>query len=178
MKTVNFTAMKDGTKEEHEFIRIQEQIFNTRTVDRLLSELASQAEEAVPGCEITRLQHALQSATRAEKDGADADWIVGALLHDIGDGLAPQTHDKVAAEIIRPFVREEVTWVVEHHSAFQMVYYAHYYDGWNQYEREKYRDSPYYQSCIDFCDRWDQSSFDPDYDMSDLGHGSTFRGLG
>jgi len=76
----------------------------------------------------------------------------------------------MAAEIIRPFVREEVTWVVEHHGAFQMVYYAHHYDGWNQFEREKYKDSPYYQSCVDFCDRWDQSSFDPDYDTPALSH--------
>ena len=149
MDTVNFTAMKDGTKEEYEFLRHQEESFNAM---------------------ITRLTHGLQSASRAERDGADADWIVAALLHDIGDGLAPQNHDKMAAEIIRPFVREEVTWVVEHHGAFQMVYYAHHYEGWNQYEREKYKASPYYQSCVDFCERWDQSSFDPDYDTLPLEH--------
>ena len=59
-------------------------------------------------------------------------------------------------------MREEVVWTVEHHAAFQMYYYAHHY-GWNQHEREKYRDSPYFQSCVDFCERWDQSSFDPAY---------------
>ena len=175
MKTVDFTAMKDGTKAEYEFLRTQEHTFNEMTADRILRELASQAEDTIGGYKITRLQHALQSATRAERDFAntdqsDKDWIVAALLHDIGDGLAPQNHDKMAAEIIRPFVREEVSWVVEHHGAFQMVYYAHHYDGWNQYEREKYKDSPYYQSCVDFCERWDQSSFDPDYDMLPLEH--------
>ena len=51
-----------------------------------------------------------------------------------------------------------------------MVYYAHHYEGWNQYEREKFSDNPYYQSCVDFCERWDQSSFDPDYDMHSLEH--------
>ena len=175
MKTVDFTAMKDGTKAEYEFLRTQEHTFNEMTADRILRELASQAEDTIGGYKITRLQHALQSATRAERDfantdQADKDWIVAALLHDIGDGLAPQNHDKMAAEIIRPFVREEVSWVVEHHGAFQMVYYAHHYDGRNQYEREKYKDSPYYQSCVDFCERWDQSSFDPDYDMHPLEH--------
>ena len=170
MDTVNFTAMKDGTKEEYEFLRTQEDNFFSGTADRLLRELATQEYETIGGYKITRLQHALQSATRAERDGADTDWVVAALLHDIGDGLAPQNHDRMAAEIIRPFVREEVTWVVEHHGAFQMVYYAHHYEGWNQFEREKYKDSPYYQSCIDFCERWDQSSFDPDYDMSELSH--------
>lgn len=170
MKTVNFTAMKDGTREEYEFLRTKEHEFNTMTADRILRELASQSEDTIGGYKITRLEHALQSATRAERDNADADWIVAALLHDIGDGLAPQNHDKLAAEIIRPFVREEVSWVVEHHGVFQMVYYAHHYQGWNQYEREKYNDSPYYQSCVDFCERWDQSSFDPDYNINPLDH--------
>jgi len=170
MKTVNFTEMKHGTREEYEFLRTQEHAFNAMTADRILRELASQATDTIGGYKITRLQHALQSATRAERDNADLDWIVAALLHDIGDGLAPQNHDKMAAEIIRPFVREEVSWVVEHHGAFQMVYYAHHYDGWNQYEREQYKDHPYYKSCVDFCERWDQSSFDPDYDMQTLEH--------
>jgi predicted HD phosphohydrolase len=53
-------------------------------------------------------------------------------------------------------------WTVGHHGAFQMYYYAHHY-GWNRHEREKYRESPYFQSCADFCERWDQSSFDPAY---------------
>ncbi len=170
MDTVNFTAMKDGTKEEYEFLRDQEHTFNAMTADRILKELSSQAEETIGGYKITRLEHGLQSATRALRDGSDTDWIVAALLHDIGDGLAPQNHDKMAAEIIRPFVREEVTWVVEHHGAFQMVYYAHHYDGWDRFEREKYKDSPYYQSCVDFCERWDQASFDPDYDTLPLSH--------
>jgi predicted HD phosphohydrolase len=170
MDTVNFTAMKDGTKEEYEFLRTQEHAFNAMTADRILRELALQGEETLAGYQITRLEHGLQSASRAERDGADIDWIVAALLHDIGDGLAPQNHDKMAAEIIRPFVREEVTWVVEHHGVFQMVYYAHHYDGWNQFERDKYRDSPCYQSCVDFCERWDQSSFDPNYDTLSLEH--------
>jgi predicted HD phosphohydrolase len=128
----------------------------------VLRELGLQAEETLPGYKITRLEHGLQAATRALREGADIDWVVAAVLHDIGDGLAPQNHDHFAAEIIRPFLREEVVWTVEHHGAFQMVYYAHHY-GWNQFEREKYQASPYYQSCVDFCERWDQASFDPDY---------------
>jgi len=59
-------------------------------------------------------------------------------------------------------LREECVWVVEHHASFQLVYYAHHY-GWDQHERDKYRDNIYFQSCADFCERWDQSSFDPHY---------------
>jgi predicted HD phosphohydrolase len=166
-QTVSFTQMKDGSREDYLLLHELEKPFVAMTAGRILRELRHQAEETLAGYKITRLEHALQSATRALRDGADADWIVGALLHDIGDSLAPQNHDRFAAEIIRPFVREEVTWVIEHHGTFQLVYYAHHY-GWNQFEREKHRDSPHYQACVDFCERWDQASFDPDYPSEPL----------
>ena len=166
-ETVTFTAMADGTREDYEMLEELEKVYNSGTADRLLRELRSQGEESLTGYKITRLQHGLQSATRARRDGADIDWVVATLLHDIGDGLAPQNHDKFAAEIMRPFMRDEVVWVVEHHGVFQMYYYAHHY-GWDRELRDKYKDNPYYQSCVDFCERWDQSSFDPDYEMDTL----------
>ncbi len=169
MPTVSFTQMKDGSRDDYLLLQHAEAPYIARTPDRLLRELASQATEPMEGYQITRLGHALQSATRAEQDGAGTDWIVAALLHDIGDGLAPRNHDRFAAEILRPFLREECTWVVEHHGAFQMVYYAHHY-GWNQFERERYRDHPAYQTCVEFCERWDQSSFDPDYPTATIEH--------
>ena len=162
MKTVEFTQMKDGTREDYMLLREHEHAFNSLTPDRLMRTLAEQENETLEGYKITRLEHALGAATRAYREGADADWVVAALLHDIGDGLAPQNHDEFAATIIKPYVRDEVTWVVQHHGLFQMVYYAHFY-GWNRDEREKYKDHPCYQSCVDFCERWDQSSFDPAY---------------
>jgi predicted HD phosphohydrolase len=162
MDQVSFRRMEDGTRDEYLLLQRLEKPHHAAVAQRVLRELAHQGEESLDGYLITRLEHALQSATRALRDGADEDWIVSALLHDIGDGLAPQNHDRFAAEMLRPFVREECAWVVEHHGAFQMIYYAQHY-GWNQHERDQYRDSPYYQSCVDFCARWDQSSFDPDY---------------
>ncbi|MBI2720181.1 MAG: HD domain-containing protein [Rhizobiales bacterium] len=167
MRTVDFTAMKDGTAEDYLFLKPLEDEHVRGTPARVLRELALQAQESLPGYKITRLEHALQAATRAKRDGADIDWVVAALLHDIGDGLAPQNHDQFGAEILRPFLREEVVWTVGHHGSFQMYYYAHHY-GWNRYEREKYRDSIYFQSCADFCERWDQSSFDPTYKSQSL----------
>ncbi len=166
-RLVAFTQMKDGTREDYLMLHELEKPFHAGTADRLLREMAKQGEETLSGYRITRLEHALQAATRARRDGADIDWVVAALLHDIGDGLAPQNHDRFAAEILRPFMREEVTWVVEHHGIFQMHYYAHHY-GWDRELREEYRHSPYYRSCADFCERWDQSSFDPDYPIDPL----------
>lgn len=166
-ETVSFTAMADGTKEDYELLEKHEKTYFAGTADRLIKELRSQADETISGYQITRLEHGLQSATRARNEGADIDWVVGTLLHDIGDGLAPQNHDKFAAEIMRPFMRDEVVWTVEHHGVFQMYYYAHHY-GWDREKRNEFKDHPFYQSCVDFCERWDQSSFDPDYPMDSL----------
>jgi predicted HD phosphohydrolase len=165
--TVSFTQMKDGTKEDYELLHELEKPYLGMTADRILDELRRQGEVSLEGYKITRLDHALQSATRAKRDGADIDWIVGALLHDIGDGLAPQNHDRFSAEVIRPFVRWDVAWVIEHHGIFQMIYYAHHY-GWDENARERFKDHPCFDSCAEFCERWDQSSFDPGYDQEPL----------
>ena len=167
METVEFTEMKYGTKAEYQMLRDKEHEFCSGTARRLMKELASQAEETFGGYQVTRLEHALQSGTRAWREDAGVDWVVGALLHDIGDGLSPQNHDRFAAEILRPFVREEVTWVIENHGVFQMVYYGHHY-GWDQFEREKHAGHPCYQSAVDFCERWDQNCFDPNYESKPL----------
>lgn len=166
-KTVKFTAMKDGTLADYKLLEELEKPYLTGTAGRVLDELERQGKATLEGYKITRLDHALQSASRASRDGADVDWVVAALLHDIGDGLAPQNHDRFSAEVIRPFVREEVSWVVEHHGIFQMVYYAHHY-GWDENARDQFKDHPGFKSCSDFCERWDQCSFDPKYSAEPL----------
>jgi len=168
-KTVSFTQMKDGTKADYELLERLEKPYVALTADRVLDELRRQGDATLEGYRITRLDHGLQSATRAERDGADIDWIVGTLLHDIGDGLAPQNHDRFSAEVIRPYVRWDVSWVVEHHGIFQMIYYAHHY-GWDENARDAFKDHPCFESCAEFCERWDQASFDPDYDAKPLIH--------
>lgn len=165
--TVSFTEMKNGTREDYELLAKLEKPFHALTADRVMRELAKHDTDTLSGYKITRLGHALQAATRASRDGADKDWVVGALLHDIGDGLAPQNHDRFSAEVIRPYVREEVTWVIEHHGIFQMVYFAHHY-GWDKDARERFRGHIHFGSCEQFCERWDQSSFDPDYQNEPL----------
>ena len=122
---------------------------------------------------VSRLEHSLQAATRALRDGADEELIVAALIHDIGDDLAPYNHSEIAAGILRPYVRPEVTWIVEQHGLFQSYYYAHHLGG-NRNGREKFRDHPWYQACQDFCANWDQNSFDPNYPWEPL---ATFEPL-
>ena len=167
--TVRFTQMKDGTRADYALLEELEKPYLAMTPDRVLDELRRQSEVTLEGYKITRGQHGLQSATRAEADGADIDWVVAALLHDIGDGLAPQNHDKMSAEVLRPFVRWEVAWVVEHHGIFQMLYYAHHYD-WDKNARERFRDHQCFDVCASFCERWDQASFDPDFATKPMEH--------
>jgi predicted HD phosphohydrolase len=162
MEKVKFTAMKDGDAEDYAFLEEHEIAFAAKTADRLLTALVD-LDESMSGYQITRLGHSLQCATRAWRDGADADWVVCALLHDIGDIYAPYNHDEYAAAILKPFVREQCSWVVEKHGDFQRLYYAHHTGG-NREAREKYRGSAYFDDCAAFCENWDQASFDPDYD--------------
>ena len=166
-KNVKFKHMKDGDKEDYLLLQKYEEKYVSLTYERIIEELTRQGKNTMEGYKITRLDHGLQSATRAYNDGADIDWIVGALLHDIGDGLAPQNHDRFSAEVIRPYVRDEITWVIEHHGIFQMIYYSHHY-GWDKNARDKFKDNIYFQTCSDFCERWDQKSFDPEYENKDL----------
>ncbi len=168
MDQVKFTAMKDGDKEDYDFLTKHEVAHTKGTADRLLTALVD-LDEGLSGYQITRLGHSLQSATRAERDGADIDWIVAALLHDIGDIYAPYNHDEYAASILRPFVREQVTWVVEKHGDFQLLYFGEHV-GADPEKRQAYAGHVYFDDCATFCERWDQSSFDPGYDTLPLSH--------
>jgi predicted HD phosphohydrolase len=168
MRTVSFRQMKDGTKAEYQLLSELEREHIGRLPDRILQALRA-LDEGLAGYRVTRLEHSLQTATRAQADGADEEMIVGALIHDLGDSLAPENHSNYAAEIIRPYVRAEVTWVIEHHGLFQKVYYAHFF-GEDPEARAAYRNHPWYESCVRFCERWDQAAFDPDYPTRSLEH--------
>jgi predicted HD phosphohydrolase len=161
VKTVKFTQMKDGDREDYAFLTEHETAYAAGTADRLLTAMV-ELDKSLSGYKVTRLGHSLQAATRAWNAGADIDWVVSALLHDVGDIYAPYNHDEYAAAIIRPFVREQCAWVVEMHGDFQLLYYGEHV-GANPQKREAYRDSPYFHDCAEFCENWDQSSFDPAY---------------
>jgi predicted HD phosphohydrolase len=165
-KVVSFRRMEDGSREDYELLDRSERQYVRALPDHVLAALRK-LDHSLPGYPVSRLGHSLQAATRALKDGADDELIVAALIHDVGDELAPYNHAEIAAGIIRPYVRPEVTWIVEQHGLFQTYYYAHHY-GRDRNAREKFRDHPWYQACVDFCAKWDQCSFDPDYPSEPL----------
>ena len=161
MKKVNFTQMKNGTKDDYLFLDRHEKSFANKTAERII-EFMSNLTETLEGYQVSRLEHSLQSATRAYRNGESEEMVVAALLHDIGDELAPMNHSEYAATILKPYVSEKTHWIIEKHGEFQMYYYAHHL-GKNKNQRDKYKDHPYYQDAIDFCEKWDQASFDPNY---------------
>ena len=166
MKKVNFTEMKNGSKEDYELLEKYEKNFERKTADRLLKDLESQTT-TLEGYQITRLEHSLQAATRAYKNGESEEMVVATLLHDIGDDLAPMNHSQYAASIIRPYVSEKTYWIILHHGLFQTYYSAHHLGG-DRNARDKFKDHKYYQDTVDFCEKYDQSSFDPNYKSMSL----------
>ena len=168
MKKVKFTEMKQGSKEDYELLSKFEKEYANKLPDRLIEALLNLGD-SMEGYQVSRLEHSLQSATRAERDGADEEMIVATLLHDIGDSLAPFNHSQLVASILRPYVSEKVYWIMLHHGLFQEYYYAHHM-GRDRNARDKFKGHQYYQDAVDFCEKWDQKSFDPEYDSFTLEH--------
>ena len=153
--------MKNGSKEDYLLLDKHEKKYIEGTADRLIK-FMSELSNTLEGYQITRLEHSLQTATRALNDKADDEMIVATLLHDIGDELAPLNHSEYAAAVLKPYVSEKTHWIVEKHGEFQMYYYAHHLGG-NKNQRDKYKGHKYYKNTVDFCENWDQKSFDPNY---------------
>jgi predicted HD phosphohydrolase len=119
------------------------------------------------GYAVDRLTHSLQTATRAQRDDRDDEYVVCALLHDIGDTLASSNHAQLAATILEPFVSEKNHWIVEQHAIFQGYYFFHHL-GLDREMRDRFREHEWFRDCAEFCEKYDQNSFDPEYDTLPL----------
>lgn len=161
-----FTAMTEGTAEDWAVISSHFMPFAGKLADRVLDHLRL-LDGDYGGFPIDRLQHSLQTATRAHRDGRDEDYVVMALLHDIGDTLCSYNHPDVAAAIVKPFVSEELHWITAQHGIFQGYYFFHHL-GMDRNLREGLRGHPHFQACADFCEKYDQVAFDPSYDTAPL----------
>ena len=134
--------------------------------DNLMAMLG-QLENVDDGAPISGYAHSLQSATLAWEDDADDETVFSALFHDIGQVVSVENHSQVAAAILRPYISEDLYWIVNHHGIFQGYYYFQHM-GKDRYAREAYRDAPQYQACIDWCDKYDQRAFRRDYPSKPL----------
>lgn len=158
--------LRDATKEELEGTVDGIHKNAAELTDHLISHLKLlQGEKG--GFPVDRYEHCLQTATRAHRDGKDDEYVVCALLHDIGDLLAPYDHGELVAAILKPFVNDANYWMLQHHTTFQGYYFWDKLGG-DKDARDKYRDSPYYDYTIEFCDKYDSKAFDPDYDSEPI----------
>ena len=166
---MHFDRLDDGTDADFEVMARVHQRNLDHLPDLLLGMLSDlKGDAAYP---IDRLEHSVQTATRALRDGADEETIVCALLHDVAESLGPLNHGEVVAAILKPFISERNYWVLAHHPIFQTYFYARHL-GLDPNARDQFRDSPYFQDCVDFTTDWDEVSFDPHYDSEPL---STFE---
>lgn len=164
--TVQCTHLADITQQDMDVLARAFPAYGNGLVDRIVGHLKG-LKNGRGGFQIDRLEHSVQTATRALRDGRDEEYVVACLLHDIGDELAPHNHPEIAAGILKPFVREEIHWMIQNHDIFQ-GYYFFQFMGKDRNEREKFRSHPNFQMTVDFCDLYDSPAFDPAYESEPL----------
>jgi predicted HD phosphohydrolase len=161
-----FKTMAESTQAEWALIAQNSAAFNKGLPDRVLTHLKL-LDGDFGGFAVDRLTHSLQSATLAHRDGMDEEYVVCALLHDIGDTLGSMNHADIGAAILKPFVSEQNHWMLENHGIFQGYYFFHHL-GLDRDMREKYRGHPHFEHTARFCHRHDQNAFDPAYESMPL----------
>ena len=162
----SFRHMDEGTAEDWAAIGKHFVPFAGQLADRVLTHLKI-LDGDYGGFPIDRLQHSLQTATRAHRGGESEDYVVAALLHDIGDTLGSFNHPDIAAAIVKPFVSDKLHWMVEHHGIFQGYYFFHYI-GLDRDMRENFRGHEHFEDTARFCEVYDQTAFDGAYDTAPL----------
>ena len=161
-----FKSFVDSKRDDWMIIGRETAEFNKGLADRVLDHLRILRGD-YGGFPIDRLEHSLQTATRAHRDGRDEEYVVCALLHDIGDTLGSYNHPDIAAAILKPFVSEQNHWMVANHGVFQGYYFFEHL-GLNKNMREQYQGHPWYEYTAQFCHLYDQAAFDPDYESETL----------
>ena len=163
-----FSSFEDSTREDWALIMAQRGELERGLPDRILEQFGHLRDD-YGGFPVDRLEHSLQTATRAERDGRDDEYVLCALVHDIGDPLTPYNHPDVAAAILKPFVSEANHWMVEKHGIFQGYYFWHHL-GMDRNTRDMFAGHEFYDRTEEFCAEYDGPAFDPSYDSNPLDH--------
>jgi len=161
-----FRSLAESSEADWAIVGSHFMTFNQGLPDRVLAHLKL-LDGDYGGFPIDRLQHSLQTATRAHQAGESEPYVVVALLHDIGDTLGSYNHPDVAAAILKPFVEEKLHWMVEHHGIFQGYYFFHHL-GMNRDMREAFRGHEHFEDTARFCELYDQAAFDGNYESAPL----------
>jgi len=166
--TRTFTRMDESTAEQWAVIGGQTMEHQDRVPQAVLAMLRSLGD-ITDGFAVDQLTHCLQTATRAERAGADDEVVVASLCHDIGKAISVPNHPRIAAEILKSYVRDDVYWMILVHQDFQGRHYYHHFGG-DPNARDQYAGHNAYELAARFADEWDQTAFDPDYDTLPLEH--------
>ncbi len=161
-----FHAMTEATQADWRRIALADAAFARGLPDWLLGHLTL-LENDTHGFAVDRLEHCLQTATRAHRAGHDEEYVTCALMHDIGSILAPHDHAEFVAMILRPYVSEQNHWMLQRHGIFQGYYFFHFF-GADRDQREQFRGHPHFEYTAQFCHQFDQAAFDPNYDSMPL----------
>ena len=167
-RRATFAAMTEGTAEDWAIIAEHAVAHSAGLADRVLDHLRMLSGDT-GGFAVDRLEHSLQTATRAARAGEDDEYVVCALLHDIGDTLGPYNHADIAAAVLQPFVSEANHWMVQHHGIFQGYYFFHHL-GLDRDRRDHFAGHEHYDRTVTFCHEYDQPAFDQHYDTLPLEH--------
>jgi predicted HD phosphohydrolase len=163
-----FTRLDQTTADDLTAIAHDTIAFQPEVADHVLAMLRA-LEPVVVGFPVDQLTHSLQTAALAERDGADDEMVIAALCHDVGKAVSIPNHPRIAAEILRPYVRDEVCWVIAVHQDFQGRHYFEHI-GMDPDAREKHAGHEWYDVAARFADEWDQVAFDPAFDTPPLEH--------
>jgi predicted HD phosphohydrolase len=166
-KPVSFTRIQDGSPEEFATVMASLRTLTGNLPYRILEGLKQSADEGVGGYQVNRIQHVLQSATRAHRAGESTDYVVAALVHDIGDLMAPYSHGEIASAVIKPFVEPRLSWILKVHPIFTAYYYADFI-GADKNARDRHRDNQWFEDAVYFVENYDENCFDPQYDSLSL----------
>ena len=164
----SFSKMSEGTAEDYVITRAHAMKHFTGHVDRVVAHL-SLLKDISLGYAISRYEHCLQAATRAQRDGRDDEYVVCALLHDVGDSLGCLNHADIATAVLEPWISEDRLWMVKHHAIFQGRYFFHHY-GLDRDMRDQFKDHPMYGATAEFCALYDENCFDKDYEAEPIEH--------
>ena len=154
-----FLRMQDSTQADWQIIGGEFMQFASQLPARVIQHLQI-LQGDYGGFPVDRYTHSLQTATRALRDGRDEEYVVCALLHDIGDTLGSFNHPDIAAAILKPFVSDENHWMVQHHGIFQGHYFFHHI-GLDRNLRDNFKAHPSYERTAEFCELYDNPAFDP-----------------
>jgi len=165
-RRAGFSQMTEGTAADYQVIGDSFKAYSKGLPDRVLDHLKLLKGD-FGGFPVDRLEHSLQSATLAHQDGQDEEYVVAALLHDIGDNLGSFNHADIGAAMLKPFVSEKIHWILEKHGIFQGYYFFHHI-GLDRDMREQFRGHEHFEDCAHFCEAYDQAAFDTNFESAPL----------